>query len=312
MRDLIETELGHLYDWLSERPVPEWIDQAELFAWLKRRLLEHTPGPETAQTIDAVAQAVRTTLASRTETAGAVISHEAFELLVNDLSEDATLRDAAVDGMIHNAVFGLIISEILYHGIEDFMSDSKLTNSIPGAQSLFKLGQNFLNQTAPGLKDGFEKSIKEFIKNNAGRIIQNSEASMKKSLSPATIRQAAGQFWDEFNGSPIKTMTDFITPEKLPSYREVGDLFTKKLRESPVTADLLKAGLDAFFIALKDRTAADVLGEMGIDRALFLAEGAAPIYNVIIQASQTGYLENLVTRRLLAFYSSNEAATLLA
>ncbi|MEQ9365370.1 MAG: hypothetical protein RIF32_14080 [Leptospirales bacterium] len=310
-RMLIEDELGRLYDWLADRALEDLLDSTVGFAWVKRRVLRQRPGPVSAATADAVARALRDSLAAREETAGSVLSQEAFELLVDDLSQDAVLRDAVVDGMVHNAVFSLVISEILYHGIADFMSDSKLTNSIPGAQSLFKLGQNFLNQTAPGLRDGFEKSIKEFIKNNAGQIIKNSETSMKKSLSPAVIRQAAKQFWSELSETPIQTITQYVAPEKLPAYREAADLFGDKLRTSPVVEDLLATGLDAFFDSLRDRKVTELLEDIGIDRGAFVSEGADLINDSLSRTKAGAFLENLVTRRLLAFYLSEEASGLI-
>ena len=308
---LVETELGLLFDWLSKQTLPDLIDSQELFGWLKRRLLEQNPAPETGPIIDAVATAIRAALTTRTETAGDVVSHEAFQLLVKDLSADEALRDTVIDGMVHNAVFSLVISEILYHGIADFMLESKFTNSIPGAQSLFKLGQNLLNQTAPGLKDGFEKTIKEFIKNNAGRIIENSEAPLKKSLNPATIQQAADQFWDEFKNTPINTITTYVSAEKLPSYRATGDLFARKLRESPVAADLLKTGIDAAFQALEKQPLAELFRQAGVDRDAFVAELSGPARYVTRRARNDGYATALIQRRLLAFYGSATARALL-
>ncbi len=307
---LIAGELETSYDWLVERNIDELFDVDEVFDWIRRRILQHTPTPESAASADAVAGAVCEALAARTETIGDLLSGEAFDLLLADLSEDAALRDAVVDGMVHNAVFSTIISEILYHGIADFMSESKLTNSIPGAQSLFKLGQNLLNTTAPGLKDGFEKTIKEFIKNNAGQIIKDSEASVKKSLSPAVIRQAAEQFRAELDETQIRELTQFIAPEKIPSYRKIGDLFGTKLRASPLVGDLILVALNALFDSVRDRKAADLLRDLGIDRDVFLEEGRQLAAGILRRAQTNGLLENLVTRRLLAFYISDEAAGL--
>ncbi|MCR9142335.1 MAG: hypothetical protein NXI24_08780 [bacterium] len=306
-RDDRRKELEYLYDWLAGRPISDFANPTESFAWIKRRFLDQTPGPGSVAIVDAVAQALHSALAARQENADALISEQAFALMVKDLSQDVDLRDTIVDGMVHNAVFSLVISEILYHGIADFMADSKLTNSIPGAQSLFKLGQNLLNQTAPGLKDGFEKSIKEFIKNNAGQIIKNSEAAVKKSLSPAVIQQAAEQFHAELSETPINTLTRYVAPEKLPAYREAAEHFGEKVRTSPITADLIAAGLEAFFEELRNHKAADLLIELGVDRETFVTEGL----EFLSAAPTRQYAENLLKRRLLAFYNSDEARELV-
>jgi hypothetical protein len=308
----VAQELGAAYDWLADQELSRLVDPTRIHALLRRRLLERDLDPEAADLVDAIVRAAREKLAGHTSPIENVVSREAFDLLVQDLGHDEQLRRTSIHGMVNNAVFSLLISEILYHGIEEFVLESKFTQSIPGAQSLFKFGQNLLNQTAPGLKGGIEKTIKEFIKDNAGRIIQNSETAVHKSLGPETIAQAANQFWDEFATRPIGELALALPAEKLPVYRRAGELFLRQLRESALAADLLETAVRVFFEQQMGRKLQALFDAAGLDRDAFVAELEEPARQIIDAARENGFLSALVRRRLLAFYSTELAQNLIS
>ena len=311
LKRVLEGELPLLYDWAAERTPEELAPRAEMAAFARRALIEAKPEQASLDFGLEMARTLLGSLRDRKEKGSDVLSREAYDRAAATIGEDEQLRRTGVHLMVNNAVFAMVISETLYHGIEDFMTQSKLTQTIPGAQSLFKLGQDMLSSAVPALKDNFEKTIKEFIKNNAGNIIKSSEEFLNRSLGPETIKEAADQVWRDAVERPVSELPDLIGEDKLANHRDIAQAFAENFRGTELFAHLIDRVLDFYYERFGDKPLNESLKTAGLTKELLVTEVVPPVLNLARRARESGYLEGVIERRLRSFYESPAAAELL-
>ncbi len=310
---LFDTEAGALYDHVASVSVRNLLPRDVLRPAIIARLTENRePPPEIAAFVQTCAGKLLASLEQRTESGADLLSREAYDLLVEDFSGDENLRNAALHGTLNNAVFSLLISEILYTGITEFMTESRVAKNLPGMQAMLKFGTSLLNQAAPGLTETMGKSIKEFIRENAGSIVRSSEAVLHKSLTPQTIREAADQLWNDLASRRVSETTQFLSGSgKLNRYRAALTAALEFFRRTDLFREHTGLLIDTFYESYGDAPLAKLITDAGLDRERILDDLREPLLHGLRSLRDDGYLESVIRRNLSEFYESEAARSVL-
>lgn len=309
LQQRIETEIGALYDHAAGLSVESFLPREVLRPALLARLTENRePPPEIAAFLQTCAEKLLASLQQREETGADLLSREAYDLLVQDFSADENMRNAALHGTLNNAVFSLLISEILYTGITEFMTESRVAKNLPGMQAMLKFGTSLLNQAAPGLTETMGKSIKEFIRDNAGGIVRSSETVLHKSLTTETIREAADQLWNDIAARRVNETTRFLSGSgKLDRYRQAAVTALEHFRRTDFFREHAGLLIDVFYDRYGKTGVAKLIEDAGLDRQRILEDLREPAGHALRSLRDSGYLESVIRRNLSEFYESDAA-----
>lgn len=301
----LRTELAAICDALALTPLAALVPEEEAVERLLSALRAAPGGGAAAELGAALVQAAVQELASRSESYGDVLSRDAWFHLAEDLAEDELIRSTLIHASVNNPVFAMLIAEVLYNGISDFLNESgRVTQLIPGMASLLKAGQNLLGA-------GFEKTVKEFIQKNADRTIQTSEKFLMRSLKPETVRDAADKIWRDLAARPVSEAQAFLPADKAGRYGDALDLSWSHLRAQPVFETVVRAVVRRLYELRGEKNALELLTLLGLGREPFIAEGARSLRPLFVAARESGLLEARLRSRLEAFYRSPAAARLL-
>ena len=234
-----------------------------------------------------------------------VIDEQLFDDGVSLFVELEALRARLITRALDSPVYTALASDVLYQGIKDYIfSDTGAIKSIPGVSSLLKGSSSALSKRMPGLEAQVEKRVRSYIENNTAKTLARSQELLIESLDEKRIRAIADEIWAEVQDKKL-SIEDVVDSDELQKLIDYGLRIWQELRETQYVGELVDAAVVSYFERNGSRTLADVLGDVGVDRDLLRQEAETLAPPVIEGLAETGLLEELVRRRLGAFYESD-------
>ncbi|MFN8475824.1 MAG: hypothetical protein U0822_26830 [Anaerolineae bacterium] len=303
----IREEVVAALEWLAEVKVNDIANAAQVMKSIQRNVIDRPLPDDFVDYIEDNARLVYQFLredATRTEE---VVPRYVFDRVVEILIGLKTLRLHITHQVVSNSVYSMLISDVLYHGIKDFvLTENMLAKNIPGASSLVKLGRKSLNVAAPRLETGIDKQLVKFINANIQDTIAQSETFLDNTLDPPTMRKLGDEIW---NANAPKTMAEIagdFDVEAVEAAIEAARLFWLHYRQTDLFYAIVAEVVDRFFERYGESDIRSLLEEMGITQDVVLEEAYAFAIPVIEHGLASGYLERRLRKRLGAFYSQYE------
>ena len=236
-----------------------------------------------------------------------LLSDEQFRDLMKKVVEMKDLREKIIREAVSNPIYGEMISEVLYHGITDYITKNPLTKKIPGAQSMMKLGKSVMDMASPNAEAG----IKKYIGQNINASLRQSEKFLIRNLSDEKITLIATDVWNEVKLSKISAFRDYVSETDIEDFFVIGFDYWRELRKTDYYRDMIDAGVDFFFRKYGNSTLNELLEEMAVDRDMIVAEAMHYAPHVLGVLGKKGLLEKAVRRQLEPFFHTEAAQKLL-
>ncbi len=241
-----------------------------------------------------------------------LISQRRFEDLLDHVLALKSIRRRLVGELIASPLYERIASDLLYNGIRDYLARSSLPAGIPGAASALKLGRAVVKRATAGFEDAMEDGLKRHIGRSVGSVSQKTAQSLLDGEHDDALREVALDSWQRLRELRIGELREDL------SALDVEELFVtlyecwKELRGTDFIDSMIGTGIDTFFDKYGEASLADLLEDLGVDRALMLREGLRFGPHVLAQLRAAGKLEPAVRRMLEPFYRSGKVEKILA
>ncbi|MFN3714497.1 MAG: hypothetical protein ACK4SX_12635 [Alcanivoracaceae bacterium] len=236
-----------------------------------------------------------------------LLTDEQFRELMKKIVEMKQLRERMIREAVGNPIYGEMISEVLYHGITDYITQNPLTKKIPGAQSMMKLGKSVMDMASPNAEAG----IKKYIGQNINASLKQSEKFLVRNLTDEKITRIATDVWNEIKLNKIGVFRSYVSETDIEDFFVIGFEYWRDLRKTDYYREMIDAGIDFFFAKYGKSTLNELLDEMGVSREMIVAEGMHYAPHVITVLKKKGILEKLVRSQLEPFYQSDAARELI-
>lgn len=233
-----------------------------------------------------------------------VINERTFDDGVDLFIELEALRARLIKRALDSPVYTALATDVLYQGIKDYIfSDAWAIRSIPGVSRFIKGSSSAVSKRLPGLEAQVEKRVKTFIENNTAKTLARSEHYLLESLGEQRIRALAAEIWTAIHDQPL-SIADTLDTGELQRLVDFGLRIWRELRETEYVGHLVDEAVTAYFKRYGDEPLTALLGHIGVDRELLYQEAETLAPAVIAGLDETGLLEDLIRRRLAAFYES--------
>ena len=236
-----------------------------------------------------------------------LLSDEQFREVLKKVLEMKSLREQLIREAVSNPIYGEMISEVLYHGITDYITKNPLAKKIPGAQSMMKLGKSVMDMATPNVEAG----IKKYISQNISASLKQSEKFLIRNLSDEKITRVATDVWNEVKLNRIAVFRDYVAESDIEDFFVIGFEYWRELRKTDYYRDMIDAGVDFFFRKYGKTTLTGLLDEMGVDQDMIVAEAMHYAPHIIEVLHKKGLLEKAIRRQLEPFFHSDAARALL-
>jgi hypothetical protein len=278
---------------------------------LRRLLVEVAPGDSWAELVVDLATHLHESPANAKVRTSDLLPEDLVERIVDRGLAMNALREALIRGVIASPAYTAFASDLLYQGIRGYLAENAVTRSIPGAQSMMKLGRAALSRASPGLESALEDGIKKYI---AQAVKHTSEHSVELLLSAdATrdLRRTALSLWQGLSRFHISDFRRQLSREDFGLLARLAYEVVTVLRRSNYVAALADACVDGFFDRYESQPLSRLFAEAGVSRALLVEEIGRHLAPALKQLRRKKLLEPVLRRRLKGFYESEAALGIL-
>ncbi|MDT4941096.1 MAG: hypothetical protein QOJ34_1185, partial [Pseudonocardiales bacterium] len=191
--------------------------------------------------------------------------------------------------------------------VSDFVAQQRqMAERLPGAKSLFSLGQSAANRVMSNSLVGDAAS------KGAKLAIRQTNSAVREVLKDAPLRGAAMEIWDLHAAAPLSELREYLTKQDLREIVVLVHAIIVSGRESEFVGELVDACVDALLERYGERDLASLLPELGVTRDDIVADLRELLPPIIEAAKADGRLEALVRARLKPFFASKKVQTILA
>jgi hypothetical protein len=305
-------EIEFIYDYAAARTVQDLLPRASVTEWILEELRQAQASPDTLQFLSTASDRLIQAAIASPEKIGDLVRKEDHERAVDILIESSQMREDMSRDFARSMFFRRLISEVLFFSIKRFLGeDNILAKSIPGVSSLFKFGQNLVNQAMPNLDENMTRVIKDFIGKNMDSVVRYTETVLTGQMDDKLIRELADSFWEDIEKRPISQIASDTRQVPNARIQDASNSFWNHLRGSDFARRIVRTALDAWFDFYGTRQIGKVLDEAGWPRDRIVEGALKAALPAFTDARDSGSLEKILRRRLEGFYSSPEAQAAL-
>ncbi|MEQ8799068.1 MAG: hypothetical protein RJQ08_08000 [Salinisphaeraceae bacterium] len=307
----VAAEVQHLWDWLAATPLEALIDAATIGNVVRESVLTREPGPGLAAGIGATIRRVLDDPLHADTRVADVLDQSVFEVGVALAADMEDARHALIRGVTRSPVYAAVASEVLYHGIRDYLfSDRALLRRIPGVSSLLSAGAGAVSKRLPQLEVQVEKQVRAYLEANLSRTLAQSETFLAEALTADRIRALGDQIWEALADRPLLAAR-VLTDDDVDALADFGVVVWNQLRDTEYVDELVARVIDAIYAEHGSRPVTDLLADVGVDAPGLARDAQRLIKPLAARARADGSLEALLRRRLEPFYASSAAAKVL-
>lgn len=326
-QQLLDAHVAHILTRCDKKNLPaeaeQWVDQLlsfsgklKLSSLVKKKTVADTAvsyasdmeiAPAIPEIVAGIARHIFQHEAHEKTHLSDLVSDHDFQDMLDKFAEMGELRERIIHELIGNPVYAALVSDLLYRGITRYVNDNPLTNRLPGAKSMLKLGKSMMEKAGPN----FEAGIRHYIKNNTRSAMAESERFLLAYLSSDELIENATNVWNKLKDEPISRFRDYASEDDVEEIFVIGFEFWRRFRKTDYYANLIRAGVEHFYKVYGRVSLKKLMEEFGITRDIILTEVMRYGPDVVAELNKQGVIEEIARAQLAPFYKSDEVAKLL-
>ena len=305
LRASIAAEADALWAWLEGIRLNEVATPAQITGFVRRIAVDRPLTNEAIESLRESAQVVFELLREDATRLDELMPRSLYDRIAANAIDMVGLRREIVHQVVTSSVYTMLISNVLYHGIKDFMlSENAISKKIPGATSLVRFGHNAFVSAAPQVEKMIDKRLIAFIHDNIQETIRESEHFLNTAVDEPMLRSVAGELWTTNGERKVSDLAGGIDPAAVDELVEVVRHFWLHYRSTPLFLDLVEQLIRNYFLRNGRKTLRTLLDELGVSRELLADEVYGLAAQAVATALRDGALEARIRSRLAAFYES--------
>ena len=264
-------------------------------------------GPGVPELVGEVAQEMYSHDIFEKNTASDVMSQKDFKEILSKIAEMEDVRKRLISEAVANPMYASLMSDLLYHGIQDYITDNPLAKKIPGAQSMMKFGKNVMDKASPKL----EETLKKYVASNIRSTLRESERFLNKNLTNEKIVELGMDAWINIKDRKLSGYKEYITANDIEEAYVMGFEYWKNLRTTNIYKHAIEEIVDFFFDKYKETSLFDLLSDISISEEMLLEDAMTFAPRAVNHLISTGVLAAFVHQYLMPFYLSEDVKRIL-
>lgn len=312
LRRFLATEVDELFEFAGTVTLNSLISPEQVMGMIRRIVIDTELDAGIPEMAAEMATEVFNAPVQRTSRLRDIIAREQATGFLEQALELRKQRERVISEIMAHPVYQELVSNLVYQAVMNYLyEDNLVTKSVPGVGSMMKFGKRMANKAMPGLDESFERSFKAWLSDSLPGLIARSEQFLHQALTDDELRDSVMAAWVAVEDRTIEELHEGLGNVQLQEFVVLGYEFWLQFRKTTYFEGCARAVVEHLFAMYGDSPVIELLGEVGVDRNLVMAEVDALAVPVIDVLREEGYLEALIRRRLEPFYRSAAAKKLL-
>ena len=237
-----------------------------------------------------------------------VMSKKDLKEFLVKIAEMEEARKRIISETVTNPFYASLMSDLLYHGIQDYITTNPLAKKIPGAQSMMKFGKSMMDKASPNL----EAALKKYVASNISATLKESERFLNKNLTNEKIVDLGMDIWLKVKDQDLSGFRKYVSALDIEEGYVAAFEYWKHLRTSDVYKTAIEESIDFFFEEYKNVSLYDILEDLKISQEMMMDDAVTFAPKAIDFLREQGMLADFIRMNLKPFYESDVAQALLA
>lgn len=240
-------------------------------------------------------------------TPGDLMTQKDYREFLVKLAEMEEARGKLISEVVSNPFYASLMSDLLYHGIQDYITTNPLAKKIPGAQSMMKFGKSMMDKASPNL----EAALKKYVAANISATLRESERFLNKNLTNEKIIELGMDAWADFKSMKISGFRNYVDTNDIEEFYVASFEYWKHLRTTDFYKGCICETIDFFYDKYRDTSLAELLDDLRIEEGMLVEDAITFAPKVIEHLKRTGMLQDVLRRNLQPFYESDAVVAIL-
>ena len=210
-------------------------------------------------------------------------------------------RNALIHALVGNETFADLLTQTLYHAINDFMETT--LDKAGGVGKLMKFGRSSFEKAT---NRNLDEKLQTYLHRNIKDLTHKAEANAQEHLSNQEVARLLVMGWARIKDQPISEVQTYLDDEPDNSsidHIEAGiQQSYNRLRVSPYLHSLVAAGIETWYDTHQSDTMATIAASLYIDDDA-LSRCSVTLLPIVYDAIESSWLSAHIREMLRAFYT---------
>jgi|GEM_PF-2247796 len=307
--DVIRAEVAAFFEQLTETPLSTLVPLENIQRIAKDRVLGVAPSNQLRTEIaNIVKDALKNQEGEKTLLAD-LIPDATAEAVIGMVAHDTTRRNAIIHEIFGNPTTGEVLSTTISHAIKDYMENNVVTKKIPGAAGLMKFGKGMLEKATDS---NFDEALQNYLTRNIRNIMNISEKKTQETLSDKKVHRIAADLWAKYKTKSMSGVAQLVDAPTIDAASHLVTVVWNHIRTSKYVQSIVSEGIAGWYARNSNRSLVELLSDVNVTPNFIVAELEPALTLTLKHLADNDYLRGRIEPLLRQFYSSSEAAAIIA
>ncbi|WP_435979175.1 hypothetical protein [Psychrobacter sp. DM4] len=298
------------WHWLGAQPMSRYISSLDIQHLINNWLLTHPISEVVRKDIRDIMHTVIYHPVNDTMPLRELVDDTQIETLATYIGSHDEQRNALIHSFIGNEAFADLLTQTLYHAINDFMETT--LDKAGGVGKLMKMGRSSFERATNSNLDG---KLQTYLHRNIKDLTRRAESNAQEHLSNEEVTRMLTTGWARIKDKPVSELQTYLSDE--PNHSSIDHIEASiqqsynRLRISPYLHSLIAASVETWFATHQDDTIASLASSLYIDEQA-VAQASQVLLPLAHDAIDSPWFSTHIEQMLHAFYAQDTIKSSLA
>ena len=289
------------WQWFGEQPLSKYISSDDLQHLMNDWLLNQPLSEIVRSDIRDILHTVIYHPVNDNVPLSELVDDTQVEILANYVGSHEQQRNILIHTLVGNETFADLLTQTLYHAINDFMEST--LDKAGAAGKLMKLGRSSFEKAT---NKNLDEKLQTYLHRNIKDLTRRAEANAQEHLSNEEVARLLVTGWGRIKDQPMSEIQTYLRDEPNDSSIEHIEANIQqsynRLRLSPYLHSIVAASVDTWYKNHESDTIADVAASLNIDEQA-IAKLSTTLLPIVTDILESPWLTTHITDMLQAFYT---------
>lgn len=289
------------WQWFGERPLSKYVRSDDLQHLINDWLLKQPLSEVVRRDMRDILHSIIYHPANDNVPLSELVDDTQVEMLASYVGSHKEQRNILVHTLVGNETFADLLTQTLYHAINDFMETT--LDKAGAAGKLMKFGRSSFEKAT---NRNLDEKLQTYLHRNIKDLTRRAEANAQAHLSNEEVARLLVAGWARIKEKPISEIQTYLRDE--PNDSSIAHIEASiqqsynRLRLSPYLHSLVAAGVDTWYTKHQDDSIASIAASLHIDEQA-MTQLSAALLPIITDALESSWVTAHITEMLQAFYA---------